>query len=107
MGIMVEYLDYFLRPAPMQFQWNPQKARTNLEKHGVSFEEVVTVFGDSLALTIEDPAHSLGEQGWLTLGKSKAQRLLLVVHTESRERIRLISPRLATRWKRVDYESGN
>lgn len=106
-GIIVEYLYYFLRSAPMQFQWNPHKARTNLEKHGVSFEEAVTVFGDPLALTIEDPAHSLGEQRWLTLGKSKAQRLLVVVHTESRERIRLISARLATRRERVDYESGN
>jgi uncharacterized DUF497 family protein len=91
----------------MQFQWNPQKARTNLEKHGVSFEEAVTVFGDPFALTIEDPAHSLGEQRWLTLGKSEVQRLLVVVHTESREEIRLISARLATRRERVDYESGN
>ncbi|MFM7529189.1 MAG: BrnT family toxin [Nodosilinea sp.] len=57
----------------MQLQWNPQKARTNLEKHGVSFEEAVTVFGDPFALTIEDPAHSLGEQRWLTLGKSKVR----------------------------------
>lgn len=90
----------------MQFQWNPQKARSNVEKHGVSFEEAVTVFGDPLAVTIEDPAHSVGEQRWLTLGRSKMQRLLAVVHTEGSYQIRLISARLATRRERVDYESG-
>jgi uncharacterized DUF497 family protein len=89
----------------MQFQWNPQKAQSNLQKHGVSFEEAVTVFGDPLAITISDPAHSMGEARWLTLGMSHSQRLLVVVHTERRNQIRLISARLATRRERSDYES--
>lgn len=89
----------------MQFQWNPQKALSNLQKHGVSFEEAATVFGDPLAITISDPAHSVGEIRWLTLGMSRSQRLLVVVHTERNKQIRLISARLATRRERIDYES--
>lgn len=89
----------------MQFQWNPQKALSNLQKHGVSFEEAATVFGDPLAITISDPAHSVGEIRWLTLGMSRSQRLLVVIHTERNKQIRLISARLATRRERIDYES--
>lgn len=89
----------------MQFQWNPQKALSNLQKHGVSFEEAATVFGDPLAITISDPAHSVGEIRWLTLGMSRSQRWLVVVHTERNKQIRLISARLATRRERIDYES--
>lgn len=89
----------------MQFQWDPQKARSNLQKHRISFEEAVTVFGDPLAVTIADPDHSVGEARWLTLGMSRSQRLLVVVHTERGNQIRLISARLATRWERTHYES--
>lgn len=91
----------------MQFEWNPQKAQSNLQKHGVSFEEAVTVFGDPLAVTIDDPDHSVGEMRCMTLGVARSQRLLVVVHTERNNQIRLISARLATRRERINYESGN
>ena len=58
----------------MTFQWNPDKASSNIEKHGVSFEEAVTVFGDLLATTISDPDHSVGEFRFLTTGQSALQR---------------------------------
>lgn len=90
----------------MKFQWNPNKAVSNVEKHGVSFEEAVTVFGDPLAVTIPDPDHSLGEFRLLTIGLSRSQRLLVVSHTEREGEVRLISTRLATRQERRSYESG-
>jgi uncharacterized protein len=88
------------------FQWNPDKANSNTKKHGVSFEEAVTVFGDPLAVTISDPDHSVGEFRFLTIGQSTLQRLLVVSHTEREGQIRLISARLATRQERRNYESG-
>ena len=90
----------------MKFQWNPNKAVSNVEKHGVSFEEAVTVFGDPLAVTIPDPNHSVGEFRLLTIGLSRSQRLLVVSHTEREGEVRLISTRLATRQERRSYESG-
>jgi hypothetical protein len=91
----------------MQFQWNPDKARSNLQKHGVSFEEAVTIFGDPLALTIDDPEHSLSEIRFLTIGFSRLQRLLVVSHTDIENQVRLISARLATSKERKNYESGS
>lgn len=90
----------------MQFQWDVDKARINAEKHGVSFEEAVTVFGELLAATIPDPDHSVGEFRLLTTGVSRSQRLLVVSHTERDGEVRLISARLATRQERESYESG-
>jgi uncharacterized protein len=90
----------------MKFQWNPSKALSNAKKHGVSFEEAVTVFGDQLAVTISDPDHSIGEFRLLTTGLSVSQRLLVVSHTEREGEVRLISARLATRQERKNYESG-
>ncbi len=89
----------------MSFQWDPIKAASNVEKHGISFEEAVTVFGDSLAVTILDPDHSVGEFRLLTTGVSRSQRLLVISHTERANEIRLISARLATRQERKSYES--
>ncbi len=77
----------------MQFQWDVNKARINAEKHGVSFEEAVTVFGDLLAATIPDPDHSVGEFRLLTTGVSRSQRLLVVSHTERDGEVRLIRAR--------------
>lgn len=91
----------------MKFQWNPDKANSNLKKHGVSFEEAVTIFGDQLAVTIADPDHSIGELRMITIGQSRLQRLLLVCHTEREGEVRLISARVATRQERRSYESGN
>ncbi|OLP20445.1 hypothetical protein BST81_00055 [Leptolyngbya sp. 'hensonii'] len=90
----------------MQFQWDSQKAKTNLQKHNISFEEAVTVFGDPLAVTIEDPDHSIGEMRFLTIGLSILRRLLVVSHTDRAEEVRLISARLATRRERKNYEFG-
>jgi len=66
----------------VEFGWHPEKARTNLTKHGISFDEATTVFGDPLAVTIDDPDHSLEEQRLLTTGLSQPQRLMIVAHTE-------------------------
>jgi uncharacterized protein len=90
----------------MTFQWNPDKASSNIKKHGVSFEEAVTVFGDPLAVTISDPDHSVGEFRFLTTGQSTLQRLLVVSHTEREGEVSLISARLATRQEKQNYESG-
>jgi uncharacterized DUF497 family protein len=91
----------------MQFQWDAQKARVNRRKHGVAFEEAITVFGDPLAITVSDPQHSIGEARWLTMGVSRTERLLVVAYTERDNSVRVISARLATRRERSDYESGN
>jgi uncharacterized DUF497 family protein len=89
----------------MQFQFDPNKSESNLQKHGVSFEEAGTVFGDPLAVTIDDPDHSVDEYRFLTTGMSNLQRLLVVSHTERDGQIRLISARLTTRGERRNYES--
>jgi uncharacterized DUF497 family protein len=90
----------------LEFEWHDDKARMNLKKHGVSFKEASTVFRDPLALTIPDPLHSEGEDRFITLGESHRQRLLVVVFTERRDKIRIISARVATRRERKDYEEG-
>jgi uncharacterized protein len=89
----------------MEFQWDPDKADSNIPKHGVTFEEAVTVFGDLLAVTIEDSHHSVGEIRLITIGVSRSQRLLVVSHTDRGGQVRLISARLATRRERRTYES--
>lgn len=89
----------------MQFEWDSNKASDNLTKHGVSFDEASTVFGDPLAITINDPDHSMDEFHFLTTGRSKQQRLIVVAHTEREGRIRIITAREATRQERTQYES--
>ena len=89
----------------MQFEWDAEKAAENLGKHGVSFDEASTVFGDPLAGTILDPRRSAGEIRFVTIGLSTSQRLIVVAHTDSDDRIRLISARRATRRERTNYES--
>lgn len=91
----------------MNFEWNPEKAAANIEKHGVSFEEAATAFGDPLSLTISDPDHSDSEDRFVLLGQSYSGRLLVVVHTERGDGIRIISARLATRYERRSYEEGS
>ncbi len=88
----------------MEFVWNARKAKTNLTKHGVSFEEAVTAFHDLLSRTIEDPDHSVEELRWLLIGLSSSGRLLVVAHADLGDRIRIISGRLATRRERHTYE---
>ena len=89
---------------PLSFEWDDCKAKSNLAKHGVSFEEASTVFGDPLSLTIPDPAHSQAEDRWIVLGQSHQQKLLVVVHTERGDNIRIISARRANRRERKSYE---
>lgn len=90
----------------LAFEWDDRKARQNLRKHRVSFEEASTVFGDPLALTIPDPVHSEEEERFITLGESDRRRLLVVVATERGDKLRLISARVATNRERKDYEEG-
>ena len=90
----------------MQFAWDPKKAASNLRDHKVTFEEASSVFGDSLAITFDDPDHSEGESRLLTFGLSEQGRLLVVSHTERRGVVRIISARRATRAERRIYEAG-
>ncbi|HET9399689.1 MAG TPA: BrnT family toxin [Candidatus Acidoferrales bacterium] len=89
----------------MIFEWDPRKAQRNSTKHGVSFEEAASVFGDPLAVTYNDPDHSIGsEQRFLTIGLSRAQRILIIAHIDLDERIRIISARKTTPIERKLYE---
>jgi len=88
------------------FEWDGRKARRNLAKHKVSFEEATTVFGDPLALTIKDPLHSQEERRFVIVGESRRQRTLVVVFAERGKWIRLISARIASRRERTKYEEG-
>ena len=90
----------------MQFEWDAEKAGRNFVKHGVSFDEAATVFGDPLAVTINDPDHSHQEQRFLTTGLSKRRRLIIVAHTDREGRVRIISSREVTARERSQYESG-
>jgi uncharacterized protein len=86
------------------FEWNLEKADANLRKHGVSFEEAESVFSDPLSLTIPDPLHSDEENRFIITGNSNKQQLLVVVHTDRDDKIRIISARLATPGERRKYE---
>jgi uncharacterized DUF497 family protein len=90
----------------MRFEWDDTKARRNLREHGVSFEEAASVFGDPLALEIRDPRHSQLEERYIAMGYSLLGRLLVVVHSEEAETLRIISARIATRHEREAYEKG-
>jgi uncharacterized DUF497 family protein len=86
------------------FEWDPNKASLNRRKHGISFHEAATVFGDPLAMTHTDPDHSVEEQRFITIGMSNAGRLVIIAHSDRNERIRIISARKATRGERIYYE---
>jgi uncharacterized DUF497 family protein len=87
----------------MRFEWDAEKARMNLSKHGVSFEEAATAFGDPLSMTQFDPAHSDGEDRFVLLGATYGGRLVVVSHTDRSATIRIISARVATRRERRIY----
>ena len=89
----------------MRFEWDGEKAKRNLKKHMVSFDEAVTVFYDPLSATFDDPDHSEKEQRLITIGFSSQSRLLVVAHTERGETIRIISARFATAHERKRHES--
>jgi hypothetical protein len=88
----------------LRFEWDDEKAKANLAKHGVAFEEAATVFGDPLSLTVDDPDHSTTEDRFVTIGRSVVGRVLVVVHSDHGDRIRLISARAATPRERRAYE---
>jgi hypothetical protein len=88
----------------MEFEWDRRKAAANLRKHGISFDEAATVFGDSLGATASDPDHSADEHRYITVGSSNRGRLLLVAHAERGQRIRIISARKLTRIESKAYE---
>ena len=89
-----------------RFEWDPAKAAVNARKLGVSFHEAQTVFSDERGLFLDDPDHSTGEERFILLGLSAALRTLVVVHSyrETRDSIRIISARKATRPERAGYE---
>ncbi|HEV7669221.1 MAG TPA: BrnT family toxin [Thermoanaerobaculia bacterium] len=88
----------------MRFEWDKAKAAANVRKHGVSFDEAVTVFLDDLASTGPDPDHSVGESRYLTFGVSRLGRLLAVSHSYRPGANRIISARRTTRTERMLYE---
>ena len=90
----------------MKFEWDPHKAALSLQNHGVSFEDAASIFGDPLAATIADPGYSTDEPRFITMGVTPAQRLVVVVHTDRADRIRIISARPATRAEKKKYEEG-
>jgi hypothetical protein len=90
----------------MKIEWDPKKAKSNLRKHKVSFEEAATAMSDPLAATGADPDHSFTEDRNITFGISTVGRLLVVAHTEKGETIRIISARLASKGERKLYEEG-
>ncbi|MFM2450669.1 MAG: hypothetical protein RIS44_3119 [Pseudomonadota bacterium] len=90
----------------MEFQWDAPKADANIKKHGVSFDEAASVFLDQLAVSGQDPDHSVGESRYITFGMSSLGRLLAVSHTHRLGNIRIISARRVTRIERKLYEEG-
>lgn len=90
----------------MRFEWDPKKAESNLAKHGVSFDEASSVFGDPLATSVADPEHSVGEERFLTTGISHQQRVVIVWHADRGDVIRIIGAREVTPQERRTYESG-
>ena len=90
----------------LNFEWDEEKAKANLKKHRVSFEEATTVFIDPFSMTIPDPDHSMDEQRYIDIGTSDNDRVLVVVYTERGLNTRIISCRKATPSERKLYEEG-
>jgi uncharacterized DUF497 family protein len=90
----------------MKFEWDLQKADSNLKKHGVSFQEAASVLGDALSITYHDPDHSVREHRFITVGTSRTGRVLMVAHTDRGDNVRIISARKTTRQERRYYEEG-
>jgi hypothetical protein len=88
----------------LSFEWDFEKAARNIAKHGVSFQEAETVFGDPLGRIVMDPRHSEEEDRYVLLGLSRRRRLLAVMFTERAQRVRIISARKAAPRERIDYE---
>lgn len=87
------------------FEWDDAKAASNLRKHRVSFDEAVTIFGDVRAVTFSDTDHFESEERSRTYGLSNKGRLLVVIHIERRDNVRIISARRATQYEKTIYEN--
>jgi uncharacterized DUF497 family protein len=90
----------------VEFEWDDKKAAKNLKKHGVSFREAASVYGDPLAITFEDPDHSIDEHRLLTFGTTRTGKMVIVSHTERNGSMRIISARLMMKHERIIYEEG-
>ncbi len=88
------------------FEWDENKSKRNLEKHGVDFEDAKTIFNDPFAITIDDPDHSVVEERYLDIGLSSKGRMLVVWYTERNDNIRIIGCRKTIRSERRMYEKG-
>ena len=88
----------------LQFEWDNLKAKLNLKKHGINFEEAKAFFRDPLAYIFDDEWHSVGEKREIIIGHDDKNRLLVVCFTEINQMIRIISARLTTQKERQDYE---
>ncbi len=97
------YHNYHMK---LNFEWDEEKAKANLQKHKVSFDEAITVFIDPFSITIPDPDHSVEEQRYIDIGRSDKGHVLVVVYTERGQNIRIISCRKATSSERKLYEEG-
>lgn len=91
----------------MIYEWDPKKAKTNIRRHSVSFEEAATIFLDPLAVTYPDPDHSGEEHREITIGRSARHRVLFLSHTRRGERTRLISARKTTKRELKQYEESS
>ena len=90
----------------MRFEWDFNKAQLNVSKHGVTFEEATTIFGDPLSLTRSDPDNSQDETRFVTIGVSTNSKTIVVIHTDRSDATRIISARLASKRERECYEQG-
>lgn len=91
----------------LRFGWDEEKAKKNLKNHKISFEEAKTVFNDPFLLTFSDPDHSVEEQRYVSIGKSSKGRIVIVIHTDRNDNIRIISSRKATKSERKSHEEGS
>ena len=88
----------------MDCEWDPNKAASNFEKHGISFDAAATIFSDPLALTFNGPGHSQGEYQYLSFSVSPTGRPLVVAQADRGDTIRILSARPMTASERRDYE---
>lgn len=90
----------------LTFEWDKVKAKSNLKKHKVSFEEGKTIFNDPFLFTFPDNAHSTSEERFINIGISASGHILVLTHTERKDKIRIINYRKATARERKFYEEG-
>ena len=91
----------------LSFEWDEEKAKANLKKHRVGFDDATTVFNDPFSVTIHDPEHSVDEQRYIEIGSSDKGHVLVVVYTERGSNIRIVSCRKAAPSERKFYEEDN